>query len=119
MTATSKDLRSVMRGRQTGKCCDAAALRNANRASETFFHEMFYGEMRRLLRFVVVQQTFDVLGENVGLDVDGVVDGNAVDAGVRVGEGDDGDVRDAVVPAGNSEADAVESDRTFFCDVAA
>src|SRR5271155_1410125 len=66
--------------------------------------------MRRGLGFFVVQQ---------GFDVDGVVDGHGVDVGVRGGEGNDGDVGDAVVPAGNGEADAVEGDGTFFGDVAA
>src|SRR5271170_7428175 len=75
--------------------------------------------MRWGLRFFVVQQALDVFGEDVGFDVDGVVDGHAAHVGVRVGEGDDGDVRDAVVPAGDGEADAVESDGTFFGDVAA
>ena len=42
-----------------------------------------------------------------------------LDVGVRVGEGDDGDVGDAVVPAGYGEADAVKGDRAFFGDVAA
>src|SRR5277367_3463569 len=80
---------------------------------------MFYGEMRSGLRFFVVQEALDVFGEDVGFNVDGVVDGHGVDIGVRVGEGDDGDVGDAVVPAGDGEADAVERDGAFFCDVAA
>src|ERR1700678_4317730 len=75
--------------------------------------------MRGGLRFFVVQQALDVFGEDVSFDVDGVVDGHAAHVGVLVGEGDDGDVRDAVVPAGDGEADAVERDGTFFGDIAA
>src|SRR5277367_4947968 len=100
-------------------CQDKPALRNTDRASETFLDEIFYGEMRGRLRFFVVQQALDVFREDVGFDVDGVVDGHAAHVGVRVGEGDDGDVGDTVVPAGYGEADAVERDGGFFCDVAA
>ena len=44
-----------------------------------------------------------------------------VDVCVLMGEGNDGDVGDAVVrlPAGDGEADAVDGDRAFFGDVAA
>src|ERR1700728_2361081 len=74
--------------------------------------------MRSGLRFFVVQQALDVFGEDVGFDVEGVIDGHAADVGVLVGEGDDGDVGDAVVPTRYGEADAIESDGTFFGDVA-
>src|ERR1700677_461391 len=88
-------------------------------ASEPFLHEMFYRQMRCGLRFFAAQQAFDVFREKFGFDVDGVVDGHGVDVGMRVGEGDYGDVGEAVVPAGDGEADAVEGDGTFFGDVAA
>src|SRR6202167_1201029 len=75
--------------------------------------------MRGGLRFFVVQQALDVFGEDVGFDVDGIIDGHAADVGVLVGKGDDGNVGDAVVPTRYGEADAIESDGTFFGDVAA
>src|SRR5271168_3368855 len=106
--------RPPLAGRQ-----DKPALRNTHRALKTFLDEIFYGEMRRWLRFFVVQQALDVFGEDVGFYVDGDVDGHVAHVGVLVGEGDDGDVGDAVVPAGDGEADAVEGDGAFFCDVAA
>src|SRR5580698_11627693 len=80
---------------------------------------MSYREMRRGLRFFVVQKALDVFGEDVSFDVDGVVDGQTADVGVLVGEGDNGDVGDAVVPARYGEADAIKSDGTFFGDIAA
>src|SRR5215469_3732844 len=78
--------------------------------------------MRRCCRCAArVEQAFDVFREDVDFDVDGVVGDHCVDIGVRVGEGDDGDVGDAfvAVPASDGKADAVDGDGAFFRDIAA
>src|ERR1700735_1334296 len=65
------------------------------------------------------EETFHVFCEDVGFDVDGIVGIHGADVGVRVSEGNDGDVGDAFVPARDGEADAVDCDGAFFRDVAA
>src|ERR1700678_3940640 len=73
--------------------------------------------MRR--SFIRFEEALHIFCEDVRFDIDGVVDGHVMDAGVFVSEGDDGDVDDAVVPFRDGEADTVDGDRAFFRDVAA
>src|ERR1700728_98487 len=69
-------------------------------------------------RLLLGEKAFYIFCEDVGLNVHRVVRTHGADIGVRVGEGDDGDVRDTFLPSRDGEADAVDGDGAFFRDIA-
>src|SRR3954452_14297920 len=66
------------------------------------------------------EQAFDVLGEHVDFEVDGIARLLGAERGDGERVGDDGDVERAglVVEGGDGEADAVDGDRALLDDVA-
>src|SRR6267378_2174371 len=82
-----------------------------------FFDQASNTQPRHRMFLPRFHQALDVLCEDIALDVYGVARLERREIRVFVGEGDDGSFDDAVVPAGDGQADAVEGDRAFHRDV--
>ena len=65
------------------------------------------------------EQAFDIFREDVALEVHRIAGNHTARIRVLMRERNDGDIGDAVVPARDGQADAVDRDRAFFGNVAA
>src|SRR5208337_238434 len=86
---------------------------------ETLLDELLDGEIaRRLGRAASFEIALHVLPQNIALEIDGIAEFEVAHISVLIGEGDDGDFGDAIVPARHGEADAVDGDGALGNDVA-
>src|ERR1035437_214109 len=60
----------------------------------------------------------DIFSDYIAFKIYRIAGSTFAQIGVRVGIGDDGDLRDAIFPARDGEADAVDGDRAFADDIA-
>src|SRR5690348_14867969 len=67
---------------------------------------------------VAFEQAFDIFSENVDFEIHGITNSQLLQIRVRVSVRNNGEFGDAFEPARNGEADAVDSERAFFSDVA-
>lgn len=101
------------------------AENRAPRELEAFVDEFGDGELGGGGRVARVgwgrlsEQALDILREDVAFDVYRAAWGKCVDVSVLVGEGYQREIGEAIPPARDGEADAVDGEGAFFGDVAA
>lgn len=92
--------------------------RRSSTRSEALADEIFDAQGRLGRRGLALGQVaLNVFAKDVSFKVHGVADRTVGNVGVLIGVGDNGDLCNGLLPAGNSKADAVNGDRTFADDV--
>src|SRR5690348_11588428 len=90
-----------------------------NAELKSLLDQFFECDALRHRMHAAFEQALDILRENVDFEIHGIADGQLLQIRVRVSVRNDSDLGDAFEPARDSEADAVDSERTFFRDIAA
>ena len=81
--------------------------------SKPFLDEAAYFEVRGYRRFACGEKALDIFREDVAFQIHRVVRRQIANVRMLVGEWDYSNVGDAVLPAGDGEADAVDGDGAF------